>query len=551
MVEAERITRSKRAWRASPAPAIDECLNCAGITWSDLTAVAVGWDVPELMKMRGLVYSDQTFKRWLRDASADPAVIFGGNAGGPQSFRDEGGPQIVFVPHHLAHAVSGFHFSGLQDAAVVVADGTGETEAVTLWHARSGELAPLSQWPNSKSLGRYYGNAAEWAGLGYFDGGKLMGLASYGAADQPVPLVDRDGDILFEDAEGKPLAEQLPGPGDGGQWLRGQLSAYFDHCCYPYVRGEGSEIMAYSGFAASVQKSLERTMLGLCRRACALAGSRALVLAGGVAANCSMTGQLLRSGEFATVYVPPFPYDAGVAVGAAVHVARRFQPEPPESTLLTTAALGPAEPGQRIQVQHDAFACRELEPADLPRHVARLIADGNVVCWFQGRAEVGQRALGGRSILADPRVRANVARVNQLKGREIWRPLAPSVHEDGWDLLFDCPVHAVHTFMLAAEPVRPAWRARVPAIVHIDGTARPQIVRASTHPLYAGLIKEFWELTGVPAVLNTSFNLAGEPMVYSERDALEVFDRSGFDALVVGSSVITRRPGTEAPPPPG
>jgi carbamoyltransferase len=548
MVETERVIRRKHAVNASPAPAIQECFNAAGIGWDDIHTVAVGWDVPRLFQARGRSYDIDRFAWWLTTPDADADVVFRGKPGAYPAVDIPVLRQVRFVPHHLAHAASGFLRSGLPEAAVVVADGIGEFCSTSLWRGSGGSLQLLRQWTDLNSLGWYYGFAAEWAGLGYREGGKLMGLASYGSPSQAVPPILTDAGIRPGPSDPEFLPS-LPTSWEAGRSrLRQRLRASFADT-YPHSPGDGQEPMAYANFAASVQARLEDTMRGLCHQCAELAGTSALVLAGGVASNCSVNGALIRSGAFTHVYVPPVPHDAGVSIGAADWAYLQTAGGAPLATW-HDAAVGPPAAETLQTLDTDRYDATTLTMEDLPRRVAGLLVQNLIVCWFQGPSEVGQRALGQRSILANPQDRRNVVRVNTLKGRELWRPLAPSVHEDGWSMLFGSRPGPAHNFMLAAEPVASTWRARIPAVVHVDGTARPQIVRSSTQPLYAAVIRAFWDATGIPAVLNTSFNLAGEPPVYTAADALDVFGRSSFDALVIGDTVLQRkaRPGLAPPP---
>ncbi|XVU29698.1 carbamoyltransferase family protein [Actinoplanes sp. CA-054009] len=541
-VETERIIRRKQAWYSSPAPAIAQTLAYAGIGWTDLSAVAVGWDAPEFISRHGGPYDARLFAWWLTDPEADERAVFSGGAAGEGPAEADLGvlDKVVFVPHHLAHAASGYYYSGFTEAAVVVADGTGESESVSLWHGKNGELSRLASWPNTVSLGRFYGTACQWAGFNYWEGGKLMGLSSYGGPPQHVALATGGDVFTYRDRDGRELPAADPSDDFQGNRFRSMLREHFTRNCYPYGPGDGREPMAYAGFASSVQSALNNVMLELCENASELTGSRDIVLAGGVAGNCAANGHVLRSGRFDDVFVPPFPYDAGVAVGAARHVDQALSGAEFAPGLLTNVWLGTEGDDPGLSTLAGDFDRRTVTDAVLCAEVAAMLARGLIVCWFQGRSEVGQRALGNRSILGDPRRRNLTVDLNQMKGREIWRPLAPSVHADGWDLLFDRPARAIHSYMLAAEEVRPDWRHRIPAVVHVDGSCRPQIVRPERQPLYAALIREFWDRTGVPAVLNTSFNLAGEPIVHTAADAADVFRRSRFDALVVGNTIVTR-----------
>ena len=256
--------------------------------------------------------------------------------------------------------------------------------------------------------------------------------------------------------------------------------------------------------------------------------------------NCSMIGRIIRSGIFENVYVPPVPTDAGVSLGGALVEAARHSP-------FTPAVVDHAYWANDITADEAAAAARaaglvfaEVGDRDLARSVAAAVADGKIAGWARGRGEIGQRALGSRSIVADPRDRGNLARLNLMKGREMWRPVAPSVLAEHVDELMAAPPGHPARFMLSAGTVRPEARTRLPAATHVDGSARPQLVERSANPVYWEMIDGFRRLTGVPAVVNTSFNLAGEPIVATAADAVSTFTKSELDLLVLGNLLVTR-----------
>jgi carbamoyltransferase len=265
-----------------------------------------------------------------------------------------------------------------------------------------------------------------------------------------------------------------------------------------------------------------------------------LVLAGGVAMNCSMIGRLIRSGVFDHVYVPPVPTDAGVSLGGALVEAARH-------SLFTPTLMDHAYWGVDITAEQAAAAAgaaglvfTRVSDDVLARTVAAAVAGGKVAGWARGRGEIGQRALGARSIVADPRDRRNLARLNLMKGREMWRPVAPSVLAERVGELMAAPPGHPGRFMLSAGAVRAEARTRIPATTHVDGSARPQLVERSANPVYWEMIDRFRRLTGIPAVVNTSFNLAGEPIVATAADAVSTFTRSELDLLVLGNLLVAR-----------
>lgn len=524
MAEQERLSRRKRAFGESPAAAIRSCLDAAGICLSEVAEVAVGWDVPYLTMVEGSNFDPKRFRDWLF-----PAEIFGS----PHE------PPLRFVPHHLAHAASALWTSGADRAAVLIMDGRGETQATTIAEGTSRDIVVLREWDSLQSLGHFYGFAAEWAGLSVWDAGKLMGLAAYGRSGQRVPLIHTpDG----YDMPGRPVPHERVAY--RYFQLRSYLRKFFAAENYPYGEGDMTEPMAYADFAASVQHALEEVVLNLATIAKRLTGADRLVLAGGVGLNCTMNGMLARSGTFADLYVPPVPHDAGVSLGAAL-IAYRERSGTASSMMpvngrLDHAFWGPAPAVDEVRSALSTAGLHgvPLPEAELVRQVADHLVAGRLVGWWQGRSEVGQRALGARSILCDPRHRRNLARLNTVKGREIWRPLAPSVLAEHVTELFGQQLPSPADFMLCAWPVSPRARPLIPAAVHVDGSARPQVVRRAVSPRFWAVIDGFRQRTGVPAVINTSFNLAGEPNVLSASDAIACFERGGLDVLAIGDYIV-------------
>jgi carbamoyltransferase len=330
--------------------------------------------------------------------------------------------------------------------------------------------------------------------------------------------------------------------------LRIELNRSFGERNYPFCEGDPTDIMAHANFAASIQAALEDVILRLATIARQKTGQPNLVLAGGVALNCTANGLLIRSGPFDEVWVPPFAYDAGGSIGAALVADRAIRGAEDTPPRMAHPFWAP-DTGEPDGCDLDALSGCEVSRHDgreLADEVAKELAKGRVAGWWQGRAEVGQRALGARSILCDPRDRQQLIRTNLIKGREIWRPLAPAVLAEETGMLFDGTLPAAADFMLTAWPMREEAQPQVPVAVHVDGSARPQVVRPTQRP-YHELIQAFHERTGVPAVINTSFNIAGEPIVYSTEDAVDTFLRSDLDVLVLGD-IVARKPTTEDKP---
>src|SRR5215216_5014557 len=440
--------------------------------------------------------------------------------------------RIEHVGHHDAHAASAFFPSPFDQAAVLTLDRGGDFLSTTLQVGIGSRLARLAELRNPDSLGEVY-SALTWY-LGFepnADEGKTMGLAPYGRdklVGELAELVQRTTDGLF-----RVNLAWFTYHREGG-WLS---KAFLDRYGPPR-KPESAITERDQDLAFAVQDLLEETALHVARTLRRRSGLADLCLAGGVALNSVMNTRLLREAGFEQIFVQPAASDAGNALGAALWVWHQRLGRP-RGQPMTHAFYGAdwtereqagALTGQGLEVQSVA------DPAE---EAARLLAGGRIVGWFQGRAEVGPRALGARSILADPRRAETRDVVNaRVKRREAFRPFAPSVLDEHGPEFFD-GYHA-NPFMLLVQPVRPDRRAQIPAVTHVDGTARLQSVTAAENPLYHRLISRFAAHAGVPVVLNTSFNLRGGPIVHRPAEAVADFLRSDIDALFLGNLLATK-----------
>jgi carbamoyltransferase len=531
-VAEERLSRVKHD-ASFPALAIRACLEFAGIGPGDVDFVCQGWSQPHVgflhdlscyalgkqpVNSRALLNSTRTF------------VSMWHQRGGENRFRQLFGPskaRFRFVDHHLAHAISAYAFSGFDAAAVLVLDGRGSWEATSLWLGRAGRLEPVwtIPWPNS--LGLFYAQFTQYLGFQpYSDEWKVMGLAPYGEPgtnlrqfiipdDNPYRVATRL--LIGRDSAPTSAIEQRLGP----------------------KREPESEIDArHKNLAFAVQDSCEEAMFTLVRAAVAKTGCRNLCLAGGVALNSKANGKIVASGMVDRLFVQPASGDDGVCLGAGLAPYMDSGGKLPMHKM-RHAYLGPESSDAEIEKAVGTYKLRAQRVADPAKTAAEMLANGRILGWFQGRMEFGPRALGSRSILADPRDPEMNAKVNNaVKFREWWRPFAPSlVAEKAGEYLesgTDSP------FMILTAQVKPEKRAVIPAVTHVDGSARPQTVERDVNPLYWRLIHEFGERTGVPVVMNTSFNLRGEPIVCTPTDAVRTFFSSGMDALVMGSFVVEK-----------
>jgi carbamoyltransferase len=530
--EEERFNRERHT-KAFPDQAIGSCLKAAGIGIGEVDVVAFAHR-PGLDLARGMADAlrRRAPKRLAVQAYVD-ANLLRKEAAFRARWRYRG--RIEHVGHHDAHAASAFFPSPFETAAVLTLDRGGDFLSTTLQHGTGPRLARLAEVRNPDSLGEVY-SALTWY-LGFHpnaDEGKTMGLAPYGR-DKLVPeladLVRRTPDGLF-----RVNLAWFSYHREGG-WLGRR---FLDRYGPPRVP-ESAINEWHQDLAFAVQDLLEETALHVARALQRRTGARDLCLAGGVALNSVMNTRLLREAGFERIFVQPAASDAGNALGAALWVWHQqlgqSRGDPMTHAYFGTAwpegDLAPALAGQGLRVRPVA------DPAD---EAARLLADGGIIGWFQGRAEVGPRALGARSILADPRRAETKDIVNaRVKRREAFRPFAPSVLDEHGGDFFEG--YHPNPFMLLVQPVRAERRAQIPAVTHVDGTARLQSVTASENPLYHRLISRFAARTGVPVVLNTSFNLRGEPIVHRPAEAVADFLRSDIDALFLGSLLVEKPDG--------
>lgn len=450
--------------------------------------------------------------------------------------------EILYSEHHLSHAASAFYASPFEEAAVLTIDGVGERATTTVGHGRGLDLELIEEVRFPHSLGLLYSVFTAFLGFEVNDGEyKLMGLAAYGR-----PRYADDVRRLIRYGSDRSYALDLRAvayPRRPAAWTR-DFEQLFGR---PFPKGalEREIDERAADIAASIQTVTEETIVGLAEHARSVTGSRNLCFAGGVAQNVLANGRLIREGLFDAVYVPPAPGDSGGAVGAAAYVAHALLrlPRPPA----LSAYLGPSYSDEEVRQAVDLarLPYRELDHEELVRTAAMMIAEGRIVGWFQGRMEFGPRALGARSILADARDPLMKEKVNaRIKFRESFRPFAPAVAEEDVGLYFEDV--RVSPYMSFAARVRPDVRHIIPAVTHVDGTARIQTVSRDADPLLYALLVALGRVTGHRIVLNTSFNLRGEPIVASPSDALDCFARTELDALFLGRFVVHSDPGRAA-----
>ena len=555
-VEQERFNRVKYA-AGFPAEAIRYCLKEAGLGLKEIDHVAVPRNpyarlgtkllyalrMPSFARGRAKVLAKFTGIREALAAAfdSDPKTITA---------------KFHRVEHHQAHLASAFFVAPFERAALLSADGLGDF-ASTMWGIGSGnhiEIADAIAFPHS--LGLYYTAVTQYLGfLKFGDEYKVMGLAAYGEPER----LETFRDIVRFDADGNSGGFRLgldyflhhhTGPemswaeADKTPTLGRLFSEEMSRRLGAARAPEDPLEQRHRNLAASLQARLEEVYLGMLSKLAKASGLKSICLAGGVAFNCVANGKIFDSTPFEHVYVQPAAGDGGLAVGAASYVWHQKLGKP-RSFVMDHAYWGPGFSAAEIRAAIDArglaregYGVQELPLQELTVRAAAIVADGKILGWFQGRAEWGPRALGNRSIVADPR-RADMKEIlnRRIKHREIFRPFAPSILAEAVGKWFEKSHPS--PFMTLAYAVRPEKRALIPAPTHVDGTGRLQTVTCEANPRYHALISAFRNLTGVPVVLNTSFN-DNEPIVCRPEEAIDCFLRTKMDALVLGDFLVTR-----------
>ncbi|MGF1545860.1 MAG: carbamoyltransferase [Thiotrichales bacterium] len=534
-LEEERFTREKHT-SAFPACAVLHCLQIAGLAPADVTHIAVAIK-PSLHGARKLWYALRHAPRTVPLMREELLRAFWHARGLRGWYRElwpTRGPALHFIPHHQSHAAGSFLVSPYESAAILSLDGSGEWSTSFTGRGVGTQVETFSESWFPHSLGSFYEAATEFCGFQpNYDEGKTMGLAPLG-----------DPEVYYRDFRAMVALE-----GDGRirvdpSWFAYRFGGH-RRCATRFTerfgapRERGAEFAArHLDVAAAAQRVLEESGLEMARQLHARTGEKHLVIAGGVSLNSVMNGRILRETPFEDVYIMAAAGDNGTAIGAAYCLYHTILGRPREFVHLSPH-LGTEYDSAAISKVLNAAKLGYREVADAASVAAELIRRGRIVGWFQGRMEIGPRALGSRSILADPTDPAMKDRINaEVKHREAFRPFAPSAVVEARNQFFDIGVE--DPFMLKVCHVRPSQRATLPAITHVDGTARLQTVARATNPRYHALIEAFGALSGVPVVLNTSFNVMGEPIVESPRDALRCFYSTGIDDLVIGDYVVSK-----------
>ncbi|RUM94844.1 MAG: carbamoyltransferase [Thiothrix sp.] len=536
-IEEERLSRDKHT-TDFPRLCVDKCLEVAGMDYGDIDHIAVSIKPTHMWKEK-LFYGLRNMRNIRSFAKRELSLSRGRqqqlnyflSAHWPQKHSR---PAVHYIEHHLSHAAGSFYVSPYEEAALLGIDGSGEWATTWLGAGRGNSIECFGESLFPHSLGSFYEAVTEFCGFRpNYDEGKTMGLAPLGDPEHFYEVVSK---IISVDEEGQVTIDLsfFSYQHHGRQRCAPKFYKIFGLPREPDAPFEQRHL----DMAAAAQRVLEDRALELCEVLYEKTQADYLVVAGGVSLNSVMNGRIVRESKFKDVYVMPAAGDNGTAIGAAYYLyngllgkERNFiHSNPYVGTEYSNSEI--IQLLKKYKLQHEVHENISSAAAD-------LLQEGNIIGWFQGRMEIGPRALGNRSILANPAILDMKDKINaEVKHREAYRPFAPSTTVEAKDEFFNLTVEA--PFMLKVCDVLPEQRGRIPAVTHVDGSARLQTVRRETNAPYYDLITALGERTGVPVVLNTSFNIQGEPIVESPRDAIRCFFSTGLDVLVIGNCVVRK-----------
>jgi carbamoyltransferase len=548
--EEERFTRHKHALPRphSMTNMIDQsvepsfhsikfCLDYAGLTMDDIDAIAVPWNpdlivkqnftsgsrlIPELAAKALMLPAGRLwrYKKLFRKGASLKQALYYDFFMEPSLSGYSSLPEIRYYEHHRAHAATAFYASGFENAAVVTADGAGESNATVAWHGKGNTLTKLREKMKDQSIGNFYTLATEYLNMGYGAEGKTMGLSPYGKPNAKI--------------REKLLRRLNPETGD---WYEGKLETLNEaEMGFPARTNQAVTSPPYSDLAYEAEEILEAAMVKVAKWTVEATGESKVCVAGGVGLSCTTNSRIINAGFADDIFIFPAANDGGTAIGAALECAAEMGEK--VKFKFEHAYWGPEYSDAQIEVALKQSNARFEETTDPGGAAADLIAKGKVIGWFQGRMEIGPRALGNRSILADPTRTDAWEKVNEIKLRERWRPLAPSMLYEAKDEYLENARDS--PFMILAFQVPKEKHKEIPAVVHVDGSTRPQTVKKTTNEKYWNLIKKLEQNNGTPVTLNTSFNVGPEPIVCTPKDALRTFFTSQLDAIVIGNYVLEK-----------
>ncbi len=537
-IEEERLNRDKHT-QAFPYLSIDKCLEIAGINYGDIDHIAISIKPSHNLDKKIKYYLGSKrrwghYYRWEILRNKGKIKEFDGWY---KKIYTKGvkEPEVHFIPHHLCHAPGTFFVSPYEKAAILGIDGSGEWATSWIGYGENNSIQKFGESFFPNSLGSLYEAVTQFCGFKpNYDEGKTMGLAPMGNPDTyfneiaSIVKVNKDGDIKidldlfqFQDFKWKNLlSEKFFTKFGKGRDKNGPFEQH------------------HMDMAAAFQKVLEERVLEMCEILYEKTKAKYLVIGGGVSLNSVMNGRIVRESMFEDVYVMPAAGDNGTAIGAAYYLYNGILNKP-RVFVHDNPYVGTSYTNEEIKKVLQGAKLKYVYHEDICEVAADLLAEGKIIGWFQGAMEIGPRALGNRSILANPAFPDMKDKINsEVKFREAYRPFAPSATVESYQDYFDLEVEA--PFMLKVCPVKEDKKTVIPAVTHVDGSARLQTVRKEINPRYHELITALGKRTGVPVVLNTSFNIQGEPVVESPVHAIRCFYSNGLDALVLGNYLLTK-----------
>ncbi len=518
-VEEEKLICKRHAYDTLPLESIKACLNYGNITMDDIDRVVIGWDYEKLYEMLG--------KKFISKEEMSKAL-----------FNDEKyADKIEYLTHHQAHAYSAFIPSNYDKALVLIVDGQGEYMGTSVYLAdrNSKNLKLLMETP--VSLGYFYTGITKQIGFKGGEEGKTMGLASYG---EPTYVEELRKLINLDENGNINCAFHIDKVGKDEE--KASLEKWKELLSNIIPKRNGKiievteDILPYANLAKSSQVILEEIMCGLIKKYVKETGVHDVCIAGGVGLNCPTSSAVENMDEVSRVFVQPAANDGGISLGAAIKGAIDLGDD---VKIEMIPYLGPEYSNKEIEKALKEKDYNYDEFDNIEEVIARLLAEGKIVANYQGRLELGPRALGNRSLLASPEKYEMLVRMNELKGREVWRPLAPAVMYDKQETVFDSDIFSPH--MTKNFKVLNEMKDRLQAITHVDGTARIQSLTKEYNELFYNIINEFYKLTGIPVVINTSFNVKGEPIVCTPQEAIDSFERMNLDYLSIGNYLVKRK----------
>lgn len=548
-VEEERMINFKGAHFMFPGFAARWCLQKANLTLEDIDYIAWGWDntayrlrmplffVSKFLKYGFLRKGDGGIQEVLSSQIMNylPSTVTRKIREGLRRVGLKGKiPKIEFIDHHEAHVASTYLLSGFDEAVVIIIDGSGESTCTSIWHAKDGKYKLKKSIDIPHSLGWFYAGMTDYLGfIPYRDEGKVMGLAPYG---KRVPeLEEKISKVIKITPDSYTLEPSyfLLGTHEAGKHFSDKLVKLFGP---PRYYGEPLN-ERFKDIAFIVQDTLEKAVSNIVKNATDNGRVKNVCIAGGVGLNCKMNGVIKQSPYVDKIFVQPASGDAGAALGAAIALCHKLGEWKPHK--LKHVYYGPSFTNNEIKKELDIAGVEYSAPDNIPQKIAKVLSEGKIVAYFDGAMEFGARALGHRSILANPCDPKMKDTVNlRVKFREPWRPFCPSLTtESKHDYMEDADDAE---FMIVAYQAKKGIRNLIPSVVHVDNSVRPQTVERDINPRYWEILNELKSLTGNPVVLNTSFNLRGQPIIATPRDAIACFFSSGLDILVLNDYWIEK-----------